>query len=184
MCFKPNLAIFAVRLCMVLSGLGPTAALADQDADEILASYPLSPIDGSQEVVLSTYRGQVVLVNFWASWCAPCLKELPVMNRWHESWRERGGRVAAISVDHHAYRAVQFAKDAGLTLDIYLDGPDGLARQLDIPSLPLSYLLDRSGRIALTVCGSSKQDLAELERVAEGMLAAKASTDSLDEDAK
>lgn len=141
-------------------------------ADEVesqLQGYELKDLEGASHSFAQN-RGEVVVVNFWASWCAPCLKELPVFDRWHEDWSTRGARVAAISVDSSARKARNFVEKAGLGLDVYHDGPDGLARQLDLPYLPCTFVLDQEGRVALVSGGSSEEELERVYRTVEGLL--------------
>lgn len=145
------------------------AAVAGTDVRETLAGYRLAGLDG-RETTLSSYRGEVVIVNFWASWCAHCRKELPVMNRWNEAWAARGGRVVAVSVDKDARKARRFVNDEQLTLTVLHDGPDGLARAIDVPSLPCTFLLDRDGRLVTVMRTSSPESLEELRRQAESLL--------------
>lgn len=148
----------------MLASFAPAVrAGADAETQRTLASYQLAKIDGGQ-TTLSAYRGEVVVVNFWASWCAPCRNELAEMNRWNESWSERGGRVVAISVDSDLRKARRFASDAKLTLTVLHDGPDGIARKLDLPSLPCTFLLDRDGRVVSVIHSSSQESLASLHK--------------------
>jgi peroxiredoxin len=163
--FKTALVVAATTT--LLPGAGP--ARAEDDVRATLSAYRLAGLDGSQ-ITLAAYRGEVVVVNFWASWCAPCRKELPVMNQWHESWAPRGGRVVAISVDTDVRKARRFATDAKLTLTVLHDGPDGLARAIDIPSLPCTFLLDRDGRVVSVVRSSSPESLEALHKEAEKLL--------------
>ncbi len=148
---------------------GANPARAGGDASATLASHQLSTLDGT-ETTLAAYRGEVVVVNFWASWCAPCRKELPVMNQWNDAWTSRGGRVVAISVDKDVRKARRFASDEKLTLTVLHDGPDGLARAIDIPSLPCTFLLDRNGRVVTVVRSSSQESLEALHKEAEKLL--------------
>lgn len=154
-----------------LASLAPAAPAtgADDHTRKALADYRLAALDG-RETSLSAYRGEVVVVNFWASWCTPCRKELPVMNGWNEAWEQRGGRVVAISVDKDARKARRFANDEKLTLTVLHDGPDGLARAIDIPSLPCTFLLDRDGNVVTVVRSSSPESLEELRKQAESLL--------------
>lgn len=162
-------SMIAVTLS-ALGSAGISGAIAGVDAEEALAKHPLKSFEGT-ETTLSSFRGDVVVVNFWASWCAPCLKELPIMDGWHTAWAERGARVVAISVDKDMKKAKRFAEKAGLSLTVFHDGPDGLARTLDIPSLPCTFLLDRNGNVVSVIRSSSAKDLASIQQKAESLLA-------------
>jgi peroxiredoxin len=159
-----------IRMVMIGAVLAAAPSRAAADAGETLASYRLTSFDGAA-TTLSAYRGQVVVVNFWASWCAPCREELATMNRWNDAWAGRGARVVAISIDKDAAKARRFAQQLKLSLTVLHDGPTGLARALDIPSLPCTYLLDPQGRVVSVVRGSSAGELAALRAKVEAMVA-------------
>jgi peroxiredoxin len=142
---------------------------AEADAGQTLANYQLTSLDGAA-TTLAAYRGQVLVVNFWATWCEPCRKELPMLDGWNSAWRGRGARVVAISIDTEARHARRFAEDEKLTLTVLHDGPDGLARELDLSAIPSTFLVDRDGHVLAVVRGSSAQDLAALRRRVESML--------------
>lgn len=153
--------------------LAATAATADNVPDsetgETLTRYGLTALDGGK-TTLSSFRGEVVVVNFWASWCPPCRKELPIMDGWHAKWTGRGGRVVAISIDKEIHKARRFAEEANLSMTILHDDPSGLARTLDLPSLPCTFLLDRDGNVVQMIRGSSEEDLEALHKKAESLL--------------
>jgi len=144
---------------------------APSDLEALLRAHPLRDLEGNG-VRLDDLKGSVVLLNFWASWCAPCRQELPVFQRWSRQFAGRGLRVAAISIDRDEARAKRFVRDAGLTLPIYLDGPEGLATQLDLPSLPCTYLLGPGGEVARVTPGGTPENLAQLRRAMEQLLPA------------
>ena len=161
-----------LAMTLAVAPLVPAAA-ADKSNAEIsraLAGHTLTSFDGTQ-TTLSSFKGEVIVVNFWASWCAPCRTELPVLNAWHASWADRGARVVAISIDKEARTAKRFAEKEKLTLTLFHDGPAGLARTLDLPSLPCTFLLDKDGEVVSVIRGSSDKELAALEREVESLLA-------------
>lgn len=139
---------------------------------ETLASHRLSSLDGTT-TTLAAYRGEVVVVNFWASWCAPCRHELPLLDQWNSDWAGRGARVIAISIDNDARKAKRFMDDMELSLTVVHDGPNGLARGLDIPTVPYTLLLDREGNVIDTVRGSAEAEVTALGRKVETMIAAR-----------
>jgi peroxiredoxin len=163
------ISIAVVTAALLVPSLDVNPAAAGVDAGEVLASYPLTSLNGD-ETRLSSFRGEVVVVNFWASWCAPCRKELPVMDGWHAAWTGRGGRVVAISIDKEVRNARRFAEETNLSLTVLCDTPAGLARTLDIPSLPCTFLLDKNGNVVSVIRSSSPKELSRLKTKAESLL--------------
>lgn len=119
-------------------------------------------------------NGRVVIVNFWATWCKPCRKELPALDRMHAEIAARGGMVLAVSVDRDRAKANRFVNDQNLRMPVAHDGVDGLAAQLDLPYLPATYVLDRDGRVVQAIGGGSAADLQELRGTVERLLSASA----------
>jgi thiol-disulfide isomerase/thioredoxin len=158
-----------LSLCAVLLCTATVHSVAGTRTEEALASHPLKSLDGN-EVTLSTFEGDVVIVNFWASWCPPCRKELPVMDEWHTSWQNRGGRVVAISIDKDLRKVQRFVEKEALSMTVLHDGPSGLAKTIDLPSLPCTYLLDRSGKVIAVFTSSDKNALRSLHQKAEALL--------------
>lgn len=158
-----------VAAISVLAAAGVARAGGEHDT---LAAHRLASLDG-KSTTLAAYRGDVIVVNFWASWCAPCRRELPLFDRWNAAWAGRGARVIAISIDQDARKARQFVEEMKLTLPVMHDGPEGLARTLDIPSVPYTLLLDRDGNVVSQVQGSTEAEVAALGRKVESMMAAR-----------
>jgi len=165
--------IAALTVAVLGSAAIATGPNARVEPGPALANHTLTSMDGS-DIRLSSFQGEVVVVNFWASWCAPCRKELPIMNEWHNSWDGRGARVVAISIDKELRKAKRFAEDISLDLTVLHDDPSGLAAQLDLPSLPCTYLLDRKGNVVAMIRSSSSADLAKIRSKAEELLTADA----------
>jgi thiol-disulfide isomerase/thioredoxin len=161
-------------------GLAAAAAGVEDRHGEALRRHPLRTIQG-RSLTLADLQGEVVVVNFWASWCRPCRRELPGLEALHRDLaRGAGGargRVVAISIDAEAANAVRFLKDHGLSLPACHDGPDGLARTLDLDRVPTTLVLDRDGRIAFVQSGGGAQALGELTAVTRRLLATRRVTD-------
>lgn len=160
----------------VSAGAGAAAAAAtiERRHGETLRRHPLRTLEG-RELTLAAYEGEVVVVNFWASWCKPCQRELPGLDALHRDLT-RGtsgvrGRVVAISIDAEAANARRFVRDHKLSLSACHDGPDGLARALDLDRVPTTIVLDRDGRIAFVQSGGGADALAELNAVTRRLLA-------------
>jgi len=113
---------------------------------------------------LADYRGKVVLVNIWATWCPPCRAEMPSMERLHQKLAGTDFRIAAVSVDGDAFynqeqagpgEIMAFANNLGLTFDILHDPSGAIRQSYDIFGVPESYLIDREGVIVKRVIGAA-----------------------------
>ncbi len=152
---------------LLLAALLGTASLAAAEPDFL--GEPMVDLEG-EATSLAAFAGEVLVVNFWASWCAPCREELPVLAGWNGAWAGRGGRVVAVSIDRKAANAARFVDEVDLALPVLVDGPDGLAAALDLSAVPSTYLLDRDGRVVMVVRGFVAADLERLRQTAEALL--------------
>lgn len=96
---------------------------------------------------LSAYRGKVVYLDFWASWCTPCQQSFPWMNSLKQMYGRDGLVVIGVNLDHDPALAREFLSDNSADFDVVYD-PDGqIADEFKPPSMPTSYLIDREGHI-------------------------------------
>ena len=123
--------------------------------DKPLAAPPfdLATLEGGNKA-LSDLRGQFVLVNFWATWCPPCLKEMPSLNRLHNHFADRGFTVVAISSDEEGRPIVQkFIEKIGVDFPILLDSDKAVSKGYGAVNLPVSFLLDQEGQVIAAAQG-------------------------------
>ena len=121
---------------------------------------------------LSYRRGQVVLINFWATWCYPCRVEMPSMQAVYQDYREKGFDILAISIDVQGKEIVApFVKEYGLTFPILLDPDNVVSTGLQVRGIPTSYLLDKWGRVAGVEIGAQDWNSNTMRRFLEQLLA-------------
>jgi peroxiredoxin len=110
--------------------------------------FTLEALDGGS-TQLSSLQGKAVLVNFWASWCAPCKSEMPAMQRVYQDYQDRGFTILAVNATSQDSRqqAAAFASDNGLTFPILLDTEGKIAAQYQVRALPTTFFVDREGNI-------------------------------------
>jgi peroxiredoxin len=118
----------------------------------------------------SDLRGKVVLVNFWATWCTTCVREMPKMVETYRKYAPRGYEMVAVAVQSdHPNQVADFARRRALPFKVALDTSGELARRFgDTPLLPLSVLIDREGRVAAQYTG--EPDWAEFHAAIERLL--------------
>ncbi|GAC1444275.1 MAG: TlpA disulfide reductase family protein [Vulcanimicrobiaceae bacterium] len=148
-------------------GGGGPAMLAGAPA----ASYPIKTLEGRTDS-LDRYRGKVVLVNLWASWCAPCRSETPALERLFEEDRGAGLVVLGIDQGESATAARAFAREMKLTYPILLDEDQQYGRAYAAIGLPTSLVVDRTGHIVRGIDG--ELSLAQMRDAVGPALAARA----------
>jgi peroxiredoxin len=125
-----------------------------------------------QTVRLSDLYGQVVLLNFWASWCYPCRTEIPSMNALYQDYQSKGFTILAIASDVQGHDTVApFAKDYALTFPVLLDPHNVVGTRLQVLGIPTSYVLDKQGRIAAIEMGAKDWNSARVRRLLDRLLA-------------
>lgn len=122
------------------------------------------PDAGGRTVSLSDLRGKVVLVDFWASWCAPCRQSFPALTELQELFRARGLEVVAINVDQQRRDADAFLADRPRTMTIVFDPAGNAPRAFDVQGMPASFLLARDGTIRFAHEGFSDKVLDAYRR--------------------
>mgnify|MGYP001812479972 CR=1 FL=1 len=173
----------AVIVCLAVAlGVLPPDAAAAEASTVFDVSYPKQrlPAPGFQlpdlaavDVSLEHYRTRVVLVHFWATFCAPCVKEMPDLEALWQRYREQDLVVLAIAADRGSGGAVHaFVDQTGVTFPVLLD-PDGVVRNTyEVVALPTSYLIGRDGKISARAIGTRVWNGTEGRKVIEAQLAA------------
>lgn len=121
---------------------------------------------------LADFEGRVVLLNFWATWCAPCVREMPALDSLQAALGERGLTVAAVSIDRGGPKVIRpFAARLGLVrLGLYHDADGALYRAFGVSGLPTSFLIDRGGRVVGAYAGPAEWDGPEARALIEHYL--------------
>jgi thiol-disulfide isomerase/thioredoxin len=144
------------------TGGGP-AMLAGAPA----ASYPVKTLAGASDS-LANYRGHVVLVNLWASWCAPCRSETPALQQLYQRDRGKGLVVLGIDQGESSNAAAAFAKEMNLSYPILVDEDQQYGRAYAAVGLPTSLIVDPAGRIVRGIDG--ELTLAQMQAAVEPLL--------------
>jgi len=151
------LAVITVVVALVaLLAYGLVSKSPDATIDQALARGEREPapaltlprLSGGGKTSLTSYRGKVVVVNFWASWCEPCRAESPLLERWHKRISKRGGTVLGVDLLDVSSDARSFVRRYGLSYPIVRDREGGSQHDFGVVGYPESLVVDRKGRIA------------------------------------
>jgi peroxiredoxin len=117
-------------------------------------------------------RGRVVLLNFWATWCSTCRKEMPALEQLHRAYKDRGLVVLALSQDQAPLATVRgFVEEHNLSFPVWHDRDGLVGRQYSVPGVPTAYLIGADGRIAGRVFGEYDWFSPEARAAVEALLA-------------
>jgi cytochrome c biogenesis protein CcmG/thiol:disulfide interchange protein DsbE len=169
----PIAVLCAVVALVALLGYGLASNEPDRKVDNAVAAGERDPapeielpkLQGAGESSLADYRGKVVVLNYWASWCPPCRNESPLLERWHRRLSRDNATVLGVDVQDVTGDARAFAAKYGLTYPMLHDGPGDTREDLGILGLPETFVIDRHGRIAAVERGPVDDEFMR-ERVA------------------
>jgi peroxiredoxin len=130
------------------------------------------PTPTGSTLQLTDLRGKVVMVNFWATWCPPCLEEMPSIQRLYDRFKADGFVVVALSIDNQGgYVVTSFVKEHKLTFSIGLDPKMKVADAYGVRALPSTFIIDRQGRMVAMALGPREWDGASAHALIQALLA-------------
>jgi thiol-disulfide isomerase/thioredoxin len=155
---------------------GFAAALIIASSAKALAPGDVPPaIDvadrAGKKVDLRELKGQVVLVDFWASWCGPCREEMPVLEELHKKYAHRGLVIVGVNIDQSEKKMNGFLKSTPVSFRVVHDRKLAVASKYEPPTMPSSYFIARDGTIRYIHEGFRKKQAVELEARINALLA-------------
>lgn len=178
---RRHLSSTEAALALVLLMLVASVAVAEQpplghkmnpvSPPLVAPGFTLPDMDGEMHS-LNDFRGKVVMLNFWATWCPPCRREMPSMQRLYEKYRERGLAVVAVNQFEDPDLVFEFTGRLSLepTFTILFDRESRVSEQYGVKGLPTTYLLDKTGKIQYRAIGGREFDHPEVETLIESLL--------------
>lgn len=180
-----GLAVIIIALAAVASGLGrapiaPAAAAAPQMTEPKDFTWHEKPLDAPATVfkdandankTLKDFGGKVLIVNFWATWCAPCVKEMPALDRLQAKLGGDKFQVVAINQERGGAKiAKPFAEKQGWKLALYVDPATGFYRDAKLKGLPTSLIIGKDGKELGRVEGEVEWDSPAVEKMVQDLL--------------
>jgi peroxiredoxin len=131
--------ILIVAACLSIPTL-PAAPVANKPAPDFKL-----PARGGSEISLSKYRGQVVMINFWASWCGPCRQEMPLLETIHKKYKPLGFTMLGVNVEPDSALADEFLKKTPVSFPVAYDRDSKISKLFDVRGMPSTVIIDRKG---------------------------------------
>jgi thiol-disulfide isomerase/thioredoxin len=153
-----------VAAILVLMTVVVMAAVPALGSDKAAPEFVLRSLDG-RNLRLSELRGEVVMINFWASWCGGCRQAMPAFNELDEKYHRAGLTLLSVNVDEEEQRAESMSRSLKIRFPVLRDGQKAVSRLYKADTLPLTVLIDREGNVRYSHTGYNVGD--EQKYVAE-----------------
>jgi len=132
-------------LFLVLSLVITNASLASSITGDA-ADFTLKSRAG-KNIKLSEYRGDVIMVNFWASWCGPCRQEMPALESLYKKYKDLGFVILGVNLDEDSSKAASLLTKIPVSFPILYDNTNKVAKLYDVKAMPTTFLIDRNGKL-------------------------------------
>ena len=158
--FRQVLMMGMLGACMTFTSVAMTL-----EKGELAPVFVLPDIqEGNPAIALAALKGKTVYVDFWASWCAPCLRSLPQINELYAEYKDRGFEVIAINVDDPIEDGRDFLLDTPLDYLIAADTDNAVLNQYGVIGMPTSFLIDPQGTVRMVHMGFKEKDVEIIEQ--------------------
>jgi len=139
-------------------------------AAEPAPDFTLPTFPDNREISLKDFKGRVVYLDFWATWCPPCRKSFPWMDEMHERYKDEGLSIIAVSVDKKREQIEQFINRIEPAFIIAHDPSGDVAKDYELRAMPTTYLINRNGQLVMTHMGFRSKDTDKLEAAIQSLL--------------
>lgn len=140
-----------MKIRKLLAGLALTVFAATSLASSGLTGqtapdFALKSSTG-ENMRLSEYRGDVVMVNFWATWCGPCRQEMPLLDDLHSRYERVGFNLLGVNIDDDSSRAMDMIRELGVSFPVLFDARKEVSRLYEVDAMPVTVIIDREGTV-------------------------------------
>lgn len=134
--------------CLLAVSLPAAASLKGKPAPD----FALKSTTG-ENLRLSEFRGDVVMVNFWATWCGPCRQEMPILDELYDRYQKVGFQLIGVNIDDDPRRAIEMLESLGVSFPVVFDDRKEVSEQYQVQAMPVTLLIDRDGIVRYTHFG-------------------------------
>ncbi len=135
-------SIFALLVCVFAASSLASSGMEGQPAPD----FALKSSSGAN-LRLSEYRGDVVMINFWATWCGPCRQEMPLLDELYARYQRVGFNLLGVNIDDDSRRAMKMIDELGVSFPVLFDARKEVSKLYEVEAMPVTVLVDREGRV-------------------------------------
>jgi peroxiredoxin len=139
--FKRILTTICLTGALLISAGSQAAAVGGSAPDFTLKS------NSGKNIKLNEYRGDVVMINFWASWCGPCRQEMPALEQLYSKYKDLGFVILGVNIDEDSSKAVSMLSKIPVSFPVLFDSSKKVSDMYGVSAMPTTYLLDRDGNL-------------------------------------
>ncbi len=140
-----------MKIRKLLAGLALTVLATSSLAASDLAGQPAPDFalksSTGENLRLSEYRGDVVMINFWATWCGPCRQEMPLLDQLYSRYQRVGFSLLGVNIDDDSSRAMDMIHELGVSFPVLFDARKEVSKLYDVDAMPVTVLVDREGNV-------------------------------------
>lgn len=135
-----------VLIALVICATSPCVAVADDEPSGPAPDFTLTDAAG-KPFSLSELKGQVIMINFWASWCGPCRQEMPLLETIYQKYEPLGFTLLGVNVEENPSDGQAWLKDRPVSFPVLYDPANGVSKMYDVVAMPSTVLIDRQGQV-------------------------------------
>ncbi len=166
-----DVAAFAQRMILYTGILAPETDLDESEFIDADMDFEIKNLDGDEVVNLNDFKGKVVFMNIWATWCAPCIAEMPNIQSLHDKLKEENNDdvvFVMLSMDRSEEKARKFIKKKGFTFPTYV-AASKVPDVFNVPSIPTTFVISPEGKIVSKKVGMANYDKKKFKSYLEGL---------------
>lgn len=157
-----------LRMVLILGIITVACGSREQAKQSDTADFTLYSIDGV-EYTLSEFKGQVVVIDFWATWCPPCRNSIPVFIRLYQKYHEQGFTILGISLDNDEQALRDYSKQMKISYPVLI-GNKEIAKAYQVSGIPKTIFLDKKGTVRKTQVGFAPELEAQFDQFVDSLL--------------
>ena len=133
-------------LALLISVFATTSLASSGLEGQVAPDFALKSATG-ENLRLSEYRGDVVMINFWATWCGPCRQEMPLLDELYSRYQRVGFNLLGVNIDDDSRRAMQMVEELGVNFPVLFDARKEVSKLYEVEAMPVTVIVDRRGTV-------------------------------------